>query len=83
MDANKQQRLAEHAAASRAPQDFIVGILEAETDAELEIYRVGLVALIGQSLQAVGAALACRGQRVEGAKAAARGRAAEAEWPPH
>lgn len=79
---NKQQALAEHAAAVRAPEDFIAGILEADSDAELEIYRAGLVAWIGQSLQAVGAALCANGQRVAGAKAQARGRAAEAEWPP-
>lgn len=75
-----KQKLAELAAAARAPEDLIAGILESESNAELEIYRVGLAAWIGQNLQALGEALARRGQRVDGARVSAAGRQAASEW---
>lgn len=75
-----KQALAELAANARAPQDLIAGILEAETAAELEIYRRGLEAFIGQKAQDLADVLEARGQRRPAAALRARGRAAEAAW---
>lgn len=68
---------------ARAPQELIDAILAADSDAELAIYRDGLIALLGQKIQRVADALEARGQRVQAARARATGRAAEAEWEKH
>lgn len=65
-------------AAYMGERELAETILAADDPETLQLAARGLLAIAGRQLQAIGAALAARGDRVGGAKTQARGRSVEA-----